>query len=724
MTSVVSDTKQPAPQWVFFATNAKPSSMRRALAYNLSERQPVVIITEPLSALRQRRCPPFAERLVKPAGLPNLREYTPIHFPERIPLVGHRLKGYGRKMLRGELGRVLAPFGPGRRVVCYDSPGQYPLVGTLEEDRSVYLAVDDRLVTVAGEPIKGEDAAERELLRRVERVICVSEPLAATLRSRSAAARHLPIEVLSNGYDGRLFDPDRLCAQPAGLAEVPRPRILVAGHVSERIDWAGIAAVAALRPAWSWVFVGPADPRMAGWIASISAKTGARLVLREPVPHAAVPAWIAHCEACAVPYRLNAFTRASSPLKALEYLAMGAPMLATDIPSLSVFAEALFPVREGDGASYAAALDGAAMQGRSDEAVERRRSSVANENWAAKVERFCKMLEAPGDVQVALPGSSRRSAPANAGAAVRLTTQVVTRCDLCGGSRFAPELQVGTWHLVRCVDCGLVCTSPRYSPETIAELYKTDYYRMADAYYATQIGPPSGDDLGFARAVAKIVGRAGKRSLDMGCGAGRLVEAFHLAGLNASGIEPNEMAVAAGQGRGRDIDTTKLSEVPDGSFDCVTAMHVLEHTHSPKEFLAHCRRILANRGLLIVEVPNYGSRAARRLRQHWRPLYPDTHLYQFTPQTLTEYFRLSGLRVRALQRLGGAGFLHNAASSIRDDSSGAQLGRASFKEKLGDRIWGMRHALYRVPHARVAARHLFLHVLKQGEFIRMRAEKL
>ena len=383
---------EPPLQWVFFANNAKPSSMRRALAYNLAERQRVVIISEPLSALRQGRRPALAERLTKQADRPCLREYTPVHFPERLPLVGHWMKRYGQQMLRRELDRVLAAFGPGRRVVCYDSPGQYPLVGTLGEDRGIYLAIDDRTITVEGEAIEGEAAAERELLRRVDRVICVSEPLAATLRFRAPATRHLPIEVLSNGFDERLFDPERAGAEPQGLTGVPRPRLLVAGHVSERIDWVGIAAAAALRPVWSWVFVGPADRGVAGRIAGISAQTGARMLLRAAVPYATVPDWIAHCEACAVPYRLNAFTRASSPLKALEYLAMGAPTLATAIPSLSVFSEAILPVREGDGASYAVALDAAAAEGRSALAVQRRRTSVRNERWACKAERFREML--------------------------------------------------------------------------------------------------------------------------------------------------------------------------------------------------------------------------------------------------------------------------------------------------------------------------------------------
>lgn len=369
--------------------------MRRALACRLAEQFPVVVVTEALSLLRERERSSLAERVRTRTDLPRLREYTPIHYPERLPLLGRWLKAYGARSLRSELDLVLAPFASGRRVVCYDSPGQYSLVGTLGEDLSVYLAVDDRTVTVWGEPIPGEQEAERQLLARVDRVVCVSEPLAAKLRARVPGKRDLPIDVLTNGYDDRLFAPDWAWDEPGDLAEVPRPRILVAGHVSERIDWDGIAAAAALRPLWSWVFVGPADDGMASRIASIEAATGARMVLRPPVPHEAVAAWIAHCDACAVPYRLNDFTSASSPLKAIEYLGAGAPVLSTEVPSLANFSDAIAWVWEGDGMKYVEALEVLTEQGRSAKAVERRRSSVRNETWAQKARSFCQLIESP-----------------------------------------------------------------------------------------------------------------------------------------------------------------------------------------------------------------------------------------------------------------------------------------------------------------------------------------
>jgi hypothetical protein len=41
--------------WIFFAANAKPTSMRRALAERLAEKETVILVDQPVSILRDRR---------------------------------------------------------------------------------------------------------------------------------------------------------------------------------------------------------------------------------------------------------------------------------------------------------------------------------------------------------------------------------------------------------------------------------------------------------------------------------------------------------------------------------------------------------------------------------------------------------------------------------------------------------------------------------------------
>jgi glycosyltransferase involved in cell wall biosynthesis len=373
--------------WIFFASRAKPTSMRRALAERLAEKETVILVDQPVSILRDRRAPGLRERLKPLLDGERSWHYESLHFPERLPGLHNILKRLNRHRLQQELDQLLGKNT--RRIVCYDSPTQDQLVGKLKEDLSIYLAIDDKTLTVWGELIPGELGAEKRLLGKVDKVICVSETLAEVLMSRMTTDRKTPVYTLPNGYDERLFDPTKVYPEPKMLRGIPRPRILVAGHVSERIDWEGIVASSRILPEWTWIFLGPADSGMKERISSALRERG---FYHPPIPVLDVPAWINHCDGCAVPYRLNSFTRASHPLKALEYLAMGAPVLSTRIPSLERYNGVIAWINQSDGESYARALDELSNQAASQETRELRRRAVSGDSLATRVDQFREIV--------------------------------------------------------------------------------------------------------------------------------------------------------------------------------------------------------------------------------------------------------------------------------------------------------------------------------------------
>jgi teichuronic acid biosynthesis glycosyltransferase TuaH len=216
-------------------------------------------------------------------------------------------------------------------------------------------------------------------------VICVSEPLADAIRERIPNQRKIPVHILPNGYNARVFDPNRVWPEPTELNPLPRPRLLVAGHISDRIDWKGIQEASRMRPEWTWVFVGPPDP---GIQERIFHDLGSQGFWHPPVPLEEVPAWIQNCDVCAVPYRLNCFTLASSPLKAIEYLAMGSPVLSTRIPALQPYGDVIHWVDESCGESYVLGLDNALSEKTDSGRMKTRYMAVSNDSWAKKAETF------------------------------------------------------------------------------------------------------------------------------------------------------------------------------------------------------------------------------------------------------------------------------------------------------------------------------------------------
>lgn len=80
------------------------------------------------------------------------------------------------------------------------------------------------------------------------------------------------------------------------------------------------------------LLVGPRDAR---WeparFAALTARSG--VYYAGLVPAEAVPSYLACIDVGITPYRDSEFNRASFPLKTLEYLSAGRPVVATDLPS-------------------------------------------------------------------------------------------------------------------------------------------------------------------------------------------------------------------------------------------------------------------------------------------------------------------------------------------------------------------------------------------------------
>jgi SAM-dependent methyltransferase len=82
-----------------------------------------------------------------------------------------------------------------------------------------------------------------------------------------------------------------------------------------------------------------------------------------------------------------------------------------------------------------------------------------------------------------------------------------------------------------------------------------------------------------------------------------------------------------------------------GSFDVVTAFHVLEHVPDPVAVARRMLDWLAPGGLLIVEVPNAGGLGAALFGRAWSGLELPRHLSHFTPETLEHAIVRAGGRV-------------------------------------------------------------------------------
>jgi glycosyltransferase involved in cell wall biosynthesis len=249
--------------------------------------------------------------------------------PLVIPWHGRRaLQRLNRHLLRRQLRAPVVDL-PRPRLLWSYTPIAAAELDLAGFDLVVYHCVDD-FGTVPRMPAAAVYEAERELAARANLVFASAPALATRLREINPRTLLVPNVADTAHFATALEDG----AVPDEVARLPRPRVLYVGALSDhKVDWSLLADVSASLPEFSFVFVGPVggESRMTGYRQLASRKNCSFLGAR---PFAELPAFMRGADVGIVPYQLSAHTDSVYPLKLVEYLAAGLPVVSTPLPAL------------------------------------------------------------------------------------------------------------------------------------------------------------------------------------------------------------------------------------------------------------------------------------------------------------------------------------------------------------------------------------------------------
>jgi UDP-galactopyranose mutase len=205
-------------------------------------------------------------------------------------------------------------------VLWYYTPMALSCTAHLQPLAIVYDCMDE-LSAFKGAPTELRER-EADLLARASVVFTGGQSLYEAKRHQHDNIHAFPSSV-DVAHFGRAR---RLVSDPPDQASIPHPRLGFFGVIDERMDLALLTGVAAARPDWHIIMIGPVvkiDP------ATLPA--AANIHYLGPRTYEELPQYVGGWDVALLPFARNEATRFISPTKTPEYMAAGRPVVSTSI---------------------------------------------------------------------------------------------------------------------------------------------------------------------------------------------------------------------------------------------------------------------------------------------------------------------------------------------------------------------------------------------------------
>jgi 2-polyprenyl-3-methyl-5-hydroxy-6-metoxy-1,4-benzoquinol methylase len=251
------------------------------------------------------------------------------------------------------------------------------------------------------------------------------------------------------------------------------------------------------------------------------------------------------------------------------------------------------------------------------------------------------------------------------------TEKPLRACPACSANEAVNLGIKNELEIVRCCICKSIYCS--YTPWYTSERYYIDYY----SHHGLDLPPVVAKRLreitaGFSQY------RKTNRLLDLGCGAGSLLEAARAHGWDAQGIDVSISSVNHVRELGFEVFHGELTQAQlmSEQFDVIAAVEILEHLFDPVKVVKEAYRLLRPGGLLWLTTPHGRGLPARVLGLDWRVVSPPEHLQLFSVTGLKTLLERAGFRQINTRTTGGNPF--ELWRGIRERNSPVQTAQGNF----------------------------------------------
>ncbi len=209
-------------------------------------------------------------------------------------------------------------------------------------------------------------AAEQALVRSCDLLVVTAQRLYDKWKPFGR-----PMTLARNAADYEFYA--ERCRPNGLLADAAHPVIGYFGAIADWFDVGLLAEVARARPQYTFVLLGGVFEVD---VSPLQALPNVRLLGQQP--YETMPQYLHHFDACIIPFRINAITEATDPVKLYEYLSGGKPVVSVRLPELEPYREHVYLADTP--AEFAAGIDRALAED-GPELADARRAVARQHTW-------------------------------------------------------------------------------------------------------------------------------------------------------------------------------------------------------------------------------------------------------------------------------------------------------------------------------------------------------
>lgn len=206
-------------------------------------------------------------------------------------------------------------------------------------------------------------------------------------------------------------------------------------------------------------------------------------------------------------------------------------------------------------------------------------------------------------------------------------------------------------NISKCSDCTHVFINPLPSKEYLKEAYRTSnssVYSNNGFFESRSSGPFSeGDKWVWKHASESVILGS---LIDIGSANLNLLKQIAKLGWQLTLVEPAPHAERMGELLQCNVYRCSFEDCNfQNKFDIISAIDVLEHIHSPIDFLKRTKSILSDDGIALFRFPNSNSLRCMLARENWNMIRPLGHLHYFSPRSFQTACEITNLKIVTLR---------------------------------------------------------------------------